>query len=64
MRPAACLAMLDITAREHAEQTPKQYALELSIKNEHLKEMPNALGKRRDKSQFLARMSHEFRTPG
>jgi signal transduction histidine kinase len=56
--------MLDITARKHAEQASRKYALELSIKNEQLEEMlQRAQEAAAIKGQFLARMSHEFRTP-
>jgi len=58
------VAMLDITARKHAEQTSRIYAMDLAMSNEQLR---HALERAKEasaiKSQFLARMSHEFRTP-
>jgi two-component system, cell cycle sensor histidine kinase PleC len=58
------VAMIDITARKIAEQNAKKYALELAMKNEQLE---HALERTKEasaiKGQFLARMSHEFRTP-
>ena len=58
------VAMLDITARKHAEQTSRKYAMDLAMSNEQL---GHALERAKEasaiKSQFLARMSHEFRTP-
>lgn len=58
------MAMIDITARKIAEQTARKYALELAMKNEQLEHtLQRAKEGAAIKSQFLARMSHEFRTP-
>jgi len=58
------VAMIDITARKSAEQTERKYALELAMKNEQLEHtLQRAKEASAIKSQFLARMSHEFRTP-
>jgi two-component system, cell cycle sensor histidine kinase PleC len=57
-------AMLDVTARKRAEQTARQYALELEIKNEELEQtLQRANEAVAVKSKFLAKMSHELRTP-
>src|SRR5579863_1367728 len=57
-------AILDISARKMAEQTAKQYALELAIKNEELEQaLQRAHQASAIKGEFLAKMSHELRTP-
>lgn len=54
----------DITERHNTEQKLTEYATEIQLQNEQLK---NALGKadaaNKAKSQFLSNMSHELRTP-